>query len=213
MNLIFLGAPGVGKGTIAQLVSEKLGFKQLSTGDMLRREVSESSELGLKAKGFMEKGLLVPDELVARIVSKALSENKGNIILDGFPRNLNQARILEEMLVENNSRIDLVLNFECSKDVLIKRITSRRTCEECGKIYGLANPPRVDGVCDACGGKLIQRPDDKIEVVEKRFKVFEENNKGLPEFYESKKLLKKINGCETIENVLEQTISVIKEGM
>ncbi|MBN2127268.1 MAG: adenylate kinase [Candidatus Diapherotrites archaeon] len=209
MNLIFLGAPGAGKGTIAKLIEKEFGFKQFSTGDMLRAEVSKGTELGFNAKEFMEKGLLVPNELVAEIVSNALSEHKEGVILDGFPRNLEQAKTLEKIIQEKEIQINLVLDFKCDEEILIKRITSRRTCPKCSEIYGLYNPSKEKNKCDKCGSELIQRPDDKEEVVRNRFKVFKENNKGLPEFYKEK--LKEIDACKKIEEVFEEAKKAIEE--
>jgi adenylate kinase len=206
-----MGAPGAGKGTIAQLIESKYGFKQISTGDILREETKKETPLGLKAKKFMDKGLFLPDEDVAEIVFKFLNQNKKGIILDGFPRNLIQAKKLEEISKKNNFSIDLVLNLVCEKEILIKRITSRRQCEKCKAIFGEANPSKEKEKCDYCNGKLIQRKDDKELIVRKRFQVFEEKNKGLPDFYKEKNLLKEINACSSIPEVFNEVKKILNE--
>jgi adenylate kinase len=213
MNLILLGAPGVGKGTVAQFIEKEFGFRQVSTGDLLRKEVSEGTELGLKAKDFMEKGALVPDELVAKIIVNALKAGGKGIVLDGFPRNLKQAELLEKIREEKGIELDLVIDFVCNEEILIKRITSRRQCGKCKEIYGAMKPPQKEGVCDSCGGKLIQRPDDKEEVVRERFRIYNENNAGLPEFYREKGLLVEVDGAPPIPEVTSAVKKIIEEKM
>ncbi|MFH1588449.1 MAG: adenylate kinase, partial [Candidatus Diapherotrites archaeon] len=211
MNLILLGAPGVGKGTVAQFIEKELGFKQVSTGDLLRKEVSEGTELGMKAKGFMEKGALVPDELVAEIIVNGLKGNGKGIVLDGFPRNLKQAELLEKIRLEKGIEIDLVIDFVCDEEILINRITSRRSCGKCKEIYGAMKMPKQEGLCDSCESQLIQRPDDKEEVVRERFRVYNENNAGLPEFYREKDLLVEVDGSPPIPEVTAEVKKIIKE--
>jgi adenylate kinase len=200
MKLIFLGAPGVGKGTYASRISSQLGIAHISTGDLLRDEVKNGTQLGKEAKGYMERGDLVPDALVNRILKERLSQkdcSKG-FILDGFPRTLNQAKELEKI-----TKIDLVVNINLKKDLLIKKLAARRICRGCGNIYNVADIreggihlppllPKNEGVCDACGCELYQRPDDNTKVIEERFAAYEKQTKPLIAFYRKKRLLQDI---------------------
>lgn len=213
MNIILLGPPGGGKGTQAKFITEKFGIPQISTGDILRDAVKNKTELGLKAKEYMDDGKLVPDDLVIQIVEERLTKDdcKNGFILDGFPRTLVQAEALDSMLARMNKEIDYVLNIEVPEDAIVKRLTSRRICKKCGNIYNLlSNPPKIDGRCDICGGELYQRDDDKEETVRQRLKVYKADTEPLIKYYRDKGVLKTIDGSKDIEdvkNIIESTIS------
>ncbi|WP_456468224.1 adenylate kinase [Archaeoglobus sp.] len=214
MNLIFLGAPGAGKGTQAKMVSEKYGIPQISTGDMLREAVAKGTELGKKAKEYMDKGELVPDEIVIGIVKERLQQpdcEKG-FILDGFPRTLAQAEALDEMLKELGKKIDAVINIAVPEEEVVKRIVYRRTCRNCGAVYHLIyNPPKEDNKCDKCGGELYQRDDDKEETVRERYKVYKQNTEPLIEYYRKKGVLYDVDGTKDINGVWEEIVSILEK--
>lgn len=197
MRIVLLGPPGAGKGTQAQVLSKDLNVPHISTGDMLREALRAASPLGLKAKAYMEKGALVPDEVVIGLVSERLSraDAKKGFILDGFPRTPEQAESLDQTLKKLGMPLDLVLYFKTSVTVVIRRLSGRRVCAQCGKNFHLTNfKPKVDGVCDVCGGKLFQRPDDKEETIGKRLEVYEHQTKPLIEYYRKKKTLVEVSG-------------------
>ncbi len=212
MNLILLGAPGAGKGTQAKLIVEKYGIPQISTGDMLREAVAKGTELGKKAKEYMDKGELVPDEIVIGIVKERLQQpdcEKG-FILDGFPRTLKQAEELDKMLEELGKKIDAVINVSVPEEEVVKRIVNRRTCKNCGAVYHLIyNPPKEEGKCDKCGGELYQRDDDKEETVRARYKVYKEQTEPLIEYYSKKGLLYNVDGTKSIEEVFEEIQKIL----
>ena len=212
MNLIFLGPPGAGKGTQAKMVSEKYGIPQISTGDMLREAVAKGTELGRKAKEYMDRGELVPDEVVIGIVRERLQQpdcDRG-FILDGFPRTLAQAEALDEMLKEMGKKIDAVINIVVPEEDVVKRITFRRTCKNCGAVYHLIyNPPKEDNKCDKCGGELYQRDDDREETVRERYRVYRENTEPLIEYYRRKGVLYDVDGTKDIEGVWEQIDAIL----
>ena len=186
MRLVFLGPPGVGKGTQAENVSTSKDIPHVSSGDLLREAVETKTETGLKAKGYIEKGLLVPDELVVKVVVGKITAEccKSGFILDGFPRNLSQAEILDETLNELGEKIDKVFYFTASEDVIIKRLAGRRICKSCGAHYHeVFKPPVKDKVCDECGAELQQRNDDKPETVSTRLKVYREQTEELIDYY------------------------------
>jgi adenylate kinase len=194
-NLIFLGAPGAGKGTAAKALTEKEPLVHISTGDILRAEIKSGTELGKNAAKLMDKGELVPDDIVADMVKLRISQpdcEKG-FILDGFPRTINQANLLEDALKEIGKNIDSVIYFEISDEILLKRLTARISCKKCGKIYNkLFLPPKKENICDDCGIELFQRPDDSLETAEERLKVFYKNTQPLIDYYKSKNLLTNI---------------------
>jgi len=214
MNLIFLGAPGAGKGTQAKKVSEKYGIPQISTGDMLREAVAKGTELGKKAKEYMDKGELVPDEIVIGIVKERLQQPdcERGFILDGFPRTLAQAKALDEMLKELNKKIDGVINIAVPEEEVVKRIVNRRTCRNCGAVYHLIyNPPKEDNKCDKCGGELYQRDDDKEETVRERFRVYKQNTEPLIDYYRKKGVLYDVDGTKDINGVWEEIVAVLSK--
>jgi len=192
MNLVLLGAPGAGKGTQAKLIMKKYSIPQISTGDILREAVRGNTQLGLKAQEYMNKGLLVPDEVVIGIIEERLKgqDCKKGFILDGFPRTIPQAESLDEVMSRLNMKLDHVIDFELNEDVLIKRLSGRRICEGCGIMYNVYfNPPRKDMVCDACGKNLFQRKDDHIETIKERLKVYRAQTMPLIDFYKAKNML------------------------
>ena len=195
--LVLLGPPGAGKGTQAQVLSKDLKSPHVSTGDMLREALRAATPLGLKAKEYMEKGLLVPDELVIALVRERLSKKdaKSGFILDGFPRTAEQAESLDKTLAELKMPLDLVLYFKTTLPVIIRRLSGRRICGQCGKNYHLTNfRSKVAGICDVCGGKLVQRPDDKEETIENRLRVYESQTEPLIDYYKKKNILHEVSG-------------------
>lgn len=199
-----MGLPGAGKGTQAEKIVEKYHIPHISTGDMFRAAIKDGTELGLKAKSFIDKGELVPDEVTIGIVRERLSKpdcQKG-FLLDGFPRTVAQAEALENMLSELERPIDYVINVDVDKDILLERLTGRRICTECGATYHLVfNPPSKEGVCDRCGGELYQRADDNEETVQNRLEVNLKQTQPLLSFYEDKGYLRNINGQQDIDKV------------
>lgn len=198
MKMIFLGAPGAGKGTQADIFAKRLNIPTISTGNILRAAIADGTETGLKAKSFMDKGQLVPDEVILNIVKERLEQpdcQKG-YILDGVPRTLAQAQALEDMGV----KFDQVVSIEVADQVIVKRMSGRRACTQCGATYHVeAAPPKVEGVCDKCGGALVQRADDAAETVLDRLKVFHELTEPLKDFYAQRGLLKLVDNQPTIE--------------
>ena len=207
MNLIFLGPPGVGKGTIAKEISKEKGIPQISTGDLLRAAVKEGSQLGKKAKEYMDTGKLVPDSLVIGLLKDRISKDdcKDGFILDGFPRTIPQAEALE-----GEVNIDKVLNFKASDKTVISRISGRRTCRKCNAIYHVKNiPPKVKGICDKCGGELFQRDDDKEETVKKRMYTYKQQTTPLIDFYKEKGILADIQTEQPIPQIVKDTLAII----
>ena len=191
MVIIMLGAPGTGKGTVAGILTQKLGVPQVSTGDIFRKHIKEQTELGKLADKYISKGHLVPDDVTIDLVKSRLQEDdvKNGIILDGFPRTVVQAEALDKMLAEQGRKVDMVVNLTTPKEEIIERITNRRICSnpECKTIYNLIlNPPKVEGICDKCGSELIQRKDDNRETVEARFENYLEVTSPLVEYYTKK---------------------------
>jgi adenylate kinase len=204
VNLVLMGLPGAGKGTQAEKIVEEYGIPHISTGDMFRAAIKEGTELGLKAKSFMDKGELVPDEVTIGIVRERLSKDdcQKGFLLDGFPRTVAQAEALENMLQELNKSIDYVLHIDVDKEILMERLTGRRICKECGATYHLVfNPPTKEGICDRCGGELYQRADDNEETVQNRLDVNIKQMQPLLDFYQGKGYLRTINGQQEIDKV------------
>ncbi|ACK41254.1 adenylate kinase [Listeria monocytogenes] len=204
MKLVLMGLPGAGKGTQAEQIVEKYNIPHISTGDMFRAAMKNNTELGRKAKSFMDNGDLVPDEVTNGIVRERLSEDdaKDGFLLDGFPRTVEQAQELENILSDLGTELDAVINIDVEKDVLMKRLTGRWICRTCGKTYHeIYNPPKVAGKCDLDGGELYQRDDDKKETVEKRLNVNMKQTKPLLDFYSEKGKLHNINGEQDIKDV------------
>lgn len=213
MNIVFLGPPGAGKGTQAKILIEKYGIPQISTGDMLREHRAKGTELGKKAQEYMDKGQLVPDEIILGMVKERLAQSdcaKG-FILDGFPRTVAQAEALDKILSEMNKKLDFALALVVPDELLVERLTGRRTCKNCGMMFHVKyKPPKVEGKCDACGGELYQRPDDNEETVRNRLKVYHESTAPLIDYYKKKGILKEIDGSKSIEEITAQLISILE---
>lgn len=209
MNLIFLGPPGIGKGTHAEIAAKRLGIPRISTGEIMREEVKNGTDLGNEAKSFMDAGDLVPDELVIDIIRKRIRQDdcKRGFIFDGFPRTVNQADELNDI-----ARIDMVLNLIAPHEVIIERIAGRMTCRECGEVYHKKNvPPRNDGICDKCGGELYQREDQEKGVVEKRLETYEKRTKPLIEYYKKMGVLREVDVRGGREEVSERVKKAIDD--
>lgn len=213
MRIILLGPPGAGKGTQAKRLAEVLALAHISTGDLLRQNVKEASALGKEAQGFMERGLLVPDELVAQMLQKRFDQadvRKG-FILDGYPRNTNQAETLKRMLKEKGLGIDTVVYLDTSDPVIIQRLGGRLVCSGCGANFHIKNmPPKQEGICDYCGAKLYQRSDDKEETVRKRIEVYKKEVSSLIKYYEQEKKLHTISSDEDAGIVLNKIILLVR---
>ncbi len=208
MNLILLGAPGAGKGTQAELLVHKLSIPAISTGNMLREAIAEGTELGMKAKSYMDGGNLVPDELILGIVADRVAQPDcaGGFILDGVPRTLAQAEALEAKGV----KIDYVVDIEVPDSEIEGRMTGRRVCGRCGASYHIvAHPPEIDGICDECGGELVIRKDDAPETVRNRLKVYHSTTEVLKDFYGKLGRLVKVDGCQSIEKANEDILAAI----
>lgn len=197
MRLVLLGPPGAGKGTQAQRLSREYKLPHISTGDMLREAVKNNTDLGKKANAYMIKGALVPDQLVIEIVKERLIKDdaKKGFILDGFPRTTPQARILDEVLKDAGMPLDAVIYFETSDEIVIRRLSGRRVCKNCGANYHVKNiPPKKEGICDVCGTLLVQREDDKEATVKNRLTVYKKETAELIDYYKSKNILKTVSG-------------------
>ncbi|AZV61787.1 adenylate kinase [Peribacillus castrilensis] len=206
MNLVLMGLPGAGKGTQAEQIVEKYNIPHISTGDMFRTAIKDGTDLGLKAKSFMDKGELVPDEVTIGIVRERLSKEDclRGFLLDGFPRTVAQAEALESILTDLDRNMNFVINIDVDKSILMERLTGRRICKSCGATYHLVfNPPAKDDVCDRCGGELYQRADDNAETVQNRLDVNLKQTKPLLDFYGDKGYLVNINGQQDINKVFE----------
>ncbi len=207
MRLVFLGAPGVGKGTQAEMVAAEFGVPKISTGDLLRAAVADQTALGLKAKGYMDRGDLVPDQVVIGLVEEKVgaSECAKGFILDGFPRTVPQADSLSDLLEKKDQGLDRVIYFTIPRDEVVSRLSGRRSCSQCQAVFHTEFvPPKQEGICDVCGGKLIQRSDDKKETVESRLAVYEEQTAPLIEYYRGKKILANLDGSGQVGDVRER---------
>lgn len=206
MKIVLVGPPGAGKGTQAKKIVEKFDVNHISTGDIFRSNIKNETKLGLAVKDILAKGELVPDKMtIDLVVDKLSSMEFDGFMLDGFPRNIVQAESLDEVLAENNTELDCVINIEVPSEVLIKRLAGRRVCSECGQGYHVEmNPPKLDGICDTCGGKVIQRQDDNEETVKDRIHVYESQTAPLIEYYSKKGKLKSVDGTLSVEEVFEQ---------
>ncbi len=204
MKLVFLGAPGAGKGTQAKKLVEKYAIPQISTGDLLRAAVAAGTALGKEAKSYMDKGELVPDRVVLGMVEERLKQDdcKNGYILDGFPRNTSQAEALDKMLSALNMPLTAAVSVDVPFDDLMKRLTGRRTCKACGQMYNIYfNAPQKTGICDKCGGELFQRDDDKEETIKKRLDVYNAQTAPLFDYYKKKGILKSVAGTGSIDEI------------
>lgn len=214
MNLILLGPPGAGKGTQAKLISSNFKVPHISTGDIFRANISQNTELGIRAKQYMDKGLLVPDEVTIDIVKDRLTNDdcKDGFLLDGFPRTVKQAEALDEFLNENGSKIDASILIDVPKEDIFDRMTGRRVCSKCGASYHVKfNPTKVEGKCDLCGSPVVQRKDDSEETVKERLDVYDKQTQPLVQYYKSQKVLKPVDGAQDINKVFEDISNSLRE--
>lgn len=212
MKIIMLGAPGAGKGTQAEKISEFYGIPHISTGDIFRENIKNNTELGKKAKEYMDAGNLVPDELTCDLVTDRIVKDdcKKGYILDGFPRTIPQAEALDAALEKMSEAIDFAIDVEVPDENIVNRMGGRRACSGCGKIYHIvANPPKTEGKCDVCGGELIIRDDDKPETVSNRLKVYHEQTQPLIDFYSKKGVLKEIDGTRDMGAIFEEIKTIL----
>ncbi len=212
MKIILLGPPGAGKGTQAKQLAKKLELPHISTGDLLRQNVTGGTALGKEAGDYMKKGLLVPDELVTKMLSARFTQAdvKKGFILDGYPRNINQAKVLDGILKEKAMKIDLVFDLDCSEQVLIQRLSGRLVCRKCGANFHKTNmPPKKIGICDNCGGELYQRADDNEETIKKRLVVYKDEVSALIQYYRGQGLLEKVKADVQAEIVLGEMIRLV----
>ena len=209
-----LGAPGSGKGTIGEVIVGKTSYVHLSTGDMLRQALAQATELGKEAEAYMERGELVPDEIVMGLVENRLSTGPkdGSYMFDGFPRTLVQSELLESGLAAWNGRLEHVFFLDVTPDILVKRLTGRRTCRKCGMIYNIVSmKPQQEGVCDACGGDLVQRPDDNESTIVKRLEVYAQETQDLIAYYEQKGILRHVDGDRGRDDCAAEILGVLGE--
>ncbi len=213
MKLVLLGAPGGGKGTQAKKLVDKYGIPQISTGDILRAAVAKGTPLGKEAKSYMDKGELVPDSVVIGLVKERIAQDdcKKGYILDGFPRNTAQAETLDKVLAGMGSPLDTALLIDVDKDVLMKRLTGRRTCKNCQQMYNVYfSPPKKEGVCDKCGGELFQRDDDKEDTIKKRLDVYDAQTAPLINYYKERGILKTVKGTGSIDEIFKNVCTVLE---
>lgn len=221
MYVIFMGAQGSGKGTQAERIGPELKLVKVATGDLFRSAIAQQSELGLKVKSIIEAGDLVPDELTNAIVQVRLaqiaaqresSDEVNGALFDGFPRNEAQARTLDDILASQNTALNAVIEIDVPREKLIDRLGGRRTCENCGSVYHVeSDPPTVENICDKCGGKLIQREDDKPEAIKRRLAVYDNQTKPLLDYYRAKGILVTVNGDQHIDAVTSEIHEALKE--
>ena len=213
MKIIMLGAPGAGKGTQALKIAEKYNIPHISTGDIFRMNIKEGTELGKKAKSFMDQGLLVPDELVVDLVVDRLAQPdaKNGYVLDGFPRTIPQAEALDKALAEKGEAVDYAIDVDVPDENIINRMSGRRACTACGGTYHIKYAPtKVEGVCDACGGTLVLRDDDKPETVKKRLEVYHEQTQPLIDYYSKKNVLKTVDGTQDVAEVFAAIVKILE---
>ena len=212
MRIIMLGAPGAGKGTQAKKIAEKYNIPHISTGDIFRANIKNGTELGVKAKSYMDQGLLVPDELVVDLVADRIQQDdaKAGYVLDGFPRTIPQAESLDAALAKMGEKIDYAIDVEVPDENIINRMSGRRACVKCGATYHLQYAkPKADGVCDVCGEQLILRDDDKPETVQKRLTVYHQQTQPLIDYYEKQNAVKEVDGTKDMEDVFADIVSIL----
>ncbi|MBE5834978.1 MAG: adenylate kinase [Butyrivibrio sp.] len=212
MKIIMLGAPGAGKGTQAQMIADKYNIPHISTGDIFRANIKNGTELGKKAKEYMDKGLLVPDELTVELLLDRVAQDdcKNGYVLDGFPRTIPQADVLDKELTKLGDHVDYAVNVDVPDENIVRRMSGRRACLKCGATYHIEHiPPKTEGVCDKCGSELVQREDDKPETVMNRLKVYHDQTQPLIEYYENKNILKTVDGTKDMKEVFEDITSIL----
>ncbi len=212
MKIIMLGAPGAGKGTQAQMIADKYGIPHISTGDIFRANIKNGTELGMEAKKYMDQGLLVPDELTVKILLDRVAQEdcRGGYVLDGFPRTIPQAEVLDRSLEELDSRIDYAIDVEVPDENIVKRMSGRRACLACGATFHVEHvPPKQEGICDRCGKDLVLRDDDKPETVQNRLTVYHEQTQPLIDFYGRKGILKTVDGTKPMQEVFGSIAEIL----
>ncbi len=215
MRMVLLGPPGAGKGSLAGLIKDMMGIAHISTGDMLREEMKKNSPLGMEIKGLVEKGALVPDEVVTRLVQEKVSHDPSlakGYMLDGFPRTVTQAQDLDVMLLRAQKPLDFALYMEADLDIILRRLTGRRVCKKCGALYHLKNkPPKVADTCDSCGGALYQRADDNEETIRKRMDIYIASTKPIIDYYAKQGKLKTVDGNAETVDVRNRLVDILNE--
>ncbi|MCQ2506635.1 MAG: adenylate kinase [Lachnospiraceae bacterium] len=212
MKIVMLGAPGAGKGTQAKKIAAKYGIPHISTGDIFRANLKAQTELGMKAKEYMDKGLLVPDSLTLELIMDRFKNDdcKNGYVLDGFPRTIPQAEALTEALKNNNDSLDYAIDVDVPDDFIIDRMAGRRACLDCGGTFHVVfNAPKQEGICDLCGGKLVLRNDDKPETVKLRLNVYHEQTQPLIDYYKGQKLLKSVDGTKNVDEVFDSILQIL----
>lgn len=212
MKIIMLGAPGAGKGTQAEMICEKYSLPHISTGDIFRANIKNGTELGMEAKKYMDQGLLVPDELTVKILLDRVAKDdcKNGYVLDGFPRTIPQAEVLDEALTKLGDKVDFAINVDVPDENIINRMSGRRACVTCGATYHVEYAPtKVEGVCDKCGAQLILRDDDKPETVKNRLDVYHKQTQPLIDFYSNKGILKEVDGTVNMQDVFAAIVAIL----
>ncbi|MCQ2524723.1 MAG: adenylate kinase [Lachnospiraceae bacterium] len=212
MKIIMLGAPGAGKGTQAEMICEKYSLPHISTGDIFRANIKNGTELGMEAKKYMDQGLLVPDELTVKILLDRVAKDdcKNGYVLDGFPRTIPQAEVLDEALTKLGDKVDFAINVDVPDENIINRMSGRRACVTCGATYHVEYAPtKVEGVCDKCGAQLILRDDDKPETVKNRLDVYHKQTQPLIDFYSNKGILKEVDGTVNMQDVFAAIVTIL----
>lgn len=212
MKIIMLGAPGAGKGTQAKMIAETYNLPHVSTGDIFRANIKNGTELGKEAKAYMDKGELVPDELTVRILLDRVAQDdcKNGYVLDGFPRTIPQAEVLDAELNKLGEKVDFAIDVEVPDENIVKRMSGRRACLKCGATYHIVHiPPKTEGICDACGSELVQRDDDKEETVKNRLSVYHQQTQPLIDFYNNKGVLKTVDGTKDSAEVFEDIKKIL----
>ena len=214
MKIIMLGAPGAGKGTQAKKIAEKYGIPHISTGDIFRANIKNETELGRKAKAYMDQGALVPDELTLELIMDRFTNDdcKNGYVLDGFPRTIPQAEALTKALADKQDAVDYAINVDVPDEAIVTRMSGRRACLACGGTYHIKfNPTKVEGICDACGGELVLRNDDKPETVQKRLDVYHEQTQPLIDYYQTQNILKEVDGTLPLDEVFQAIIAILED--
>ena len=212
MKIIMLGAPGAGKGTQAKMIADKYMVPHISTGDIFRANIKNGTELGMEAKKFMDQGQLVPDELTVKILLDRVAKDdcKNGYVLDGFPRTIPQADVLDEALNKLGDKIDFAIDVDVPDENIVNRMSGRRACVNCGATYHVVHvPPQKDGICDRCGNELVLRDDDKPETVKNRLKVYHDQTQPLIDFYTQKGILKSVDGTQDMNDVFASIVAIL----
>ena len=214
MKIIMLGAPGAGKGTQAQMIADKYKVPHISTGDIFRANIKNGTELGMEAKGYMDQGLLVPDELTVKILLDRVAQEdcKDGYVLDGFPRTIPQAEVLDKALAERGESIDYAVDVDVPDENIVKRMSGRRACLSCGATFHLEHvPPKEEGICDRCGKELVLRDDDKEETVLNRLKVYHDQTQPLIQFYKNKGVMQAVDGTKSMQEVFDAIVAILEK--